>query len=218
MCYERSGINMIGAWIAVLLILFASMFVGKKEGFWKTVLSLILILLFLFVMGIVTPKAIEFFLNTDIISEKIVSEDGVDSEALLEKLPEDLRDKLLGDNETFDEMMVNDIRQALNSMGIIFLCTLLISLIVILLIAKLILKPIDVSFNLISKLPVIGKADKFLGMLLGIPRAMIIIWVLMAGISMIELSLEGSYLVGWIYQSKILTWLYENNYIINYIF
>lgn len=209
---------MIGTWIAVLLILFASMFVGKKEGFWKTVLSLILILLFLFVMGIVTPKAIEFFLNTDIISEKIVSEDGVDSEALLEKLPEDLRDKLLGDNETFDEMMVNDIRQALNSMGIIFLCTLLISLIVILLIAKLILKPIDVSFNLISKLPVIGKADKFLGMLLGIPRAMIIIWVLMAGISMIELSLEGSYLVGWIYQSKILTWLYENNYIINYIF
>lgn len=209
---------MIGTWIAVLLILFASMFVGKKEGFWKTVLSLILILLFLFVMGIVTPKAIEFFLNTDIISEKIVSEDGVDSEALLEKLPEDLRDKLLGDNETFDEMMVNDIRQALNSMGIIFLCTLLISLIVILLIAKLILKPIDVSFNLISKLPVLGKADKFLGMLLGIPRAMIIIWVLMAGISMIELSLEGSYLVGWIYQSKILTWLYENNYIINYIF
>ena len=72
--------------------------------------------------------------------------------------------------------------------------------------------------NLISKLPVLGKVDKYLGMLLGIPRAIIIIWVLMAGISMIELSLEGSYLVGWIYQSKILTWLYENNYIINYIF
>ena len=210
---------MIGIWIAILMILFASMFVGKREGFWKTVLSLILILLFLFVMGIVTPKAIDFFLNTDIISEGIVSKDGyVDTEAILERLPENLKNKVLGDNETFDEMMVNDIRQALNSMGIIFLCTLLLSLIVIILIAKFILKPIDVSFDLISKLPVIGKVDKYLGMLLGVLRAVIIIWVLMAGISMIELSLEGSYLVGWIYESKILKWLYENNYILNYIF
>ncbi len=210
---------MIGTWIAVLLILFASMFVGKREGFWKTVLSLILILLFLFVMGIVTPKAIDFFLNTDIISEGLVSKEGyVDAEAILDRLPEELQDKILGDNETFDEMMVNDIRQALNSMGIIFLCALLLSLIVIILIAKFILKPIDVSYNLISKLPLLGKVDKYLGMLLGIPRAVIIIWVLMAGISMIELSLEGSYLIGWIYNSKILKWLYENNYILNYIF
>jgi len=73
------------------------------------------------------------------------------------------------------------------------------------------LKLIFFSAKLISKLPVIHSADKLLGMVVGALETILILWTVYTFILYLGMGMIGNIIVEYSRDSKILTWLYENN-------
>lgn len=73
------------------------------------------------------------------------------------------------------------------------------------------LKLIFFSAKLISKLPVIHSADKLLGMVVGALETILILWTVYTFILYLGMGMIGNMIVEYSRDSKILTWLYENN-------
>ena len=73
------------------------------------------------------------------------------------------------------------------------------------------LKLVFFSAKLISKLPVIHSADKLLGMLVGALETVLILWTVYTFIMYYGMGIIGSLIIEYSRDSKVLTWLYENN-------
>ena len=73
------------------------------------------------------------------------------------------------------------------------------------------LKLIFFSAKLISKLPVIHSADKLLGMVVGALETILVLWTVYTFILYLGMGMIGNMIVEYSRDSKILTWLYENN-------
>lgn len=69
------------------------------------------------------------------------------------------------------------------------------------------------SAKMISKLPVVHTADRLLGGVLGALETIIIIWVLYAFVMTFGLGSVGEQIMTYVRGSKILTILYEHNYL-----
>lgn len=84
-------------------------------------------------------------------------------------------------------------------------------LLVILGIAHHALKLVFFSAKLISKLPIVHRADKILGMLVGALEVVLILWTIYTFIMYFEMGMIGNLIIEYSRDSKILTWLYEHN-------
>lgn len=75
------------------------------------------------------------------------------------------------------------------------------------------LNVVFLSAKLIVKLPIVHSLDKLLGIVVGILETILIVWTIYSFNVFRDLGTLGQVLVDYTRDSKILTYLYENNYL-----
>jgi uncharacterized membrane protein required for colicin V production len=97
--------------------------------------------------------------------------------------------------------------------GKIFNVIVVVLLLAVLGIAHHLLGVVFFSAKLISKLPVIHFADKLLGILFGLLEAVLLLWTIYTLTMMMEMGALGQLILSLTQDSRILTWLYRNNWL-----
>lgn len=90
-------------------------------------------------------------------------------------------------------------------------------ILLIILIARKLLRAIFCSLGLIVKLPLLNGLNKFLGTLAGIVEATVVIWVGFALISCLNIPVNGQPLVELLTTNRFLDFLYRHNLLYNFI-
>lgn len=86
-------------------------------------------------------------------------------------------------------------------------------LLLVLCIAHRIISVVFFSAKLIAKLPVVHGLDRLLGGVVGVMETVVILWVVYALIMNFGLGVIGEQIILYVKESRLLTFLYENNYL-----
>lgn len=227
--------------VVILVVLLLSVLGGYKNGFLKTAFSLISWIVVLVICNVATPMVTQMLIEkTDIettiqlaldakIDEMIsnaMSEAGVSElpetlsegvqleipEELQAALPEELRNMLTSGSNivggTTQESLVNTAAIAESVVGII-------SLLIVLVFSKVAITIINIVVGFASKLPLIGPLDKVLGLACGAGKGVIWSWIILTIVSVLALTGINTEWAGYIADSQLLTWLQDNNMILN---
>lgn len=92
-----------------------------------------------------------------------------------------------------------------------------IILFLVLCIAHRLLSLLFFSAKVISKLPVVHSLDKLLGVVIGILETILIIWTIYTLILTFGMGMIGQQILSYVQESRILTVLYEHNYLAKWI-
>ena len=76
---------------------------------------------------------------------------------------------------------------------------------------------VEIVLTIIGKLPLIGPLDKVLGLGCGAVKGVILCWVVLAAVSVLALTGVNTEFAAYISQSELLTWLQDNNLLLNLI-
>ena len=90
-------------------------------------------------------------------------------------------------------------------------------ILLVILIARKLLRMIFCSLGLIAKLPILNGLNRLLGTLAGVIEAPVVIWVGFAVISCLRIPINGEPLVELITANKFLDFLYQHNVLYNFI-
>lgn len=90
-------------------------------------------------------------------------------------------------------------------------------ILLVILIARKLLRFVFCSLGLIAKLPVLNGLNRFLGTLAGMTEATVIVWVGFAIISCLRIPVNGQPLAELITANKFLDFLYQHNLLYNFI-
>ncbi len=90
-------------------------------------------------------------------------------------------------------------------------------ILLVILIARKLLRMIFCSLGLIAKLPILNGLNRLLGTLAGVIEATVVIWVGFAVISCLRIPINGEPLVELITANKFLDFLYQHNVLYNFI-
>ena len=215
--------------IAVLVLFAGNIYWGYNKGFLRVAYSLVAWIICLAAVSWVTPYVTDMVVNTtevDTVLQQGITEKLQEMVANADveiKLPEVISDKILGTEGTIDADVA--INQMLQETGAYAETATELSLLVInagcfvgvLIVTKTALAIVEKILGFIHKLPLIGSADKILGVAAGAVKALLITWLIMAIVALLATTENGAVIVTDIYESKILVWLYENNIILNMI-
>lgn len=92
-----------------------------------------------------------------------------------------------------------------------------IILLLVVCIAHRLLGLVFFSAKLVSKLPVVSSFDKLLGIVIGVLETIIIIWTIYALIMSFGMGMIGQQILSYVQDSKILTALYQYNYLAKWL-
>lgn len=87
-------------------------------------------------------------------------------------------------------------------------------LITVLSIAHHLLKLVLFSAKMVTKLPVVHTADKLLGAVFGLLEVAIVIWFVYMLAAVLDLGAIGKMILAYTSDSKLLSWMYEHNYLV----
>lgn len=90
-------------------------------------------------------------------------------------------------------------------------------ILLIILIARKLLRLVFCSLGLIAKLPILSGLNRLLGTIAGVIEATVIVWVGFAVISCLRIPIDGEPLVTLITENKFLNFLYQHNMLYNFI-
>ena len=204
--------------IGLIVLLLVNVFFGFKNGLWNAVTTFVTLLLLLFMMNLVLPSFIgsmniqdEMLLETTLNEEK-------DLNYLMGLLPDQIEGKLLCGYASYDEVMAADPELANMIAGKLASFGVIIAMLIALVFALFVLRPIGALHDKLIKIPVIKKLDKIIGMGIAFVDGMIMIYMVFIGIIIYSTTKYGVILHDMIYQSEILTMLYENNLILKILF
>ena len=214
--------------IIIIAVFALCVFSGYTKGFLKTAFSLVSWVLVIILCNFATPIVTDLLIqNTDIevtvattvqenvmeLAVQIEENGGVsDLEAVL---PAELKELLLGEHESIIELMLssaaNDLAPLIDAIvsAIGFVIT-----VILLRIAMII---VELALGIVTKLPLIGPMDKMLGIACGGVKGIIWCWVILAVVSVLALTGTNTELAAYIAQSELLTWLQDNNLLLNAI-
>ena len=214
--------------IIILAVFALCVFGGFQKGFLKTAFSLVSWIVVLVLCNYATPIVTDMLIqNTDVevIVEGVVQENLMNLAVQMEEnggisdleaaLPAEIKELLLGDNESIAELMLNssliDITPLVNSiMGVL-------GFVITVILLRIVMAIIEFVLGVVGKLPLIGPMDKLLGIACGGVKGLIWCWVILAVVSVLALTGTNTELAGYIAQSEILTWLQDNNLLLNII-
>lgn len=230
------------SWVLILVIAILAGYTltGYAKGFLKIVYSLISWVVILVFVSIATPYIHDYLKNnTDIYNKVVVyceeairekaeqeieESDGdisalTENElfaAIAEKLPEDLlqnikeqTDELTGD--LMENYGLYDKTAA--AMADLFLKG--ISTLVAMLAGAILSAFISVILGFIAKLPIIGFANRILGLAAGAANGLLIVWLAFYLVAVLCTTQLGSEVITHINANEFLTYLYENNPILS---
>lgn len=214
--------------IIILAVFALCVFSGFKKGFLKTAFSLVSWIIVLVLCNFATPIVTDLLVqNTDIevvvyetvhknvmdFATQMAEDNGVsDLEAAL---PAEIKDLLLGEHESFSELVLDaanlDLSPVVN--GIIGILGFVVTVIVL----RIAMVVVEFVLGVVAKLPLIGPMDKLLGIACGGAKGLIWCWVILAVVSVLAFTGVNTELAGYIAQSELLTWLQNNNVLLNLI-
>ena len=229
-----------GLLIAVGLIFLVCMIVGYTRGFIKIVASLgatvatIVLATFLspYVSGVLLKTVpIEEMMQEKCMEILMLNQEGVTVSDDVEnsqdaqffmienaKLPEVFQQLLLDNNnpEIYKTLGVTTFSEYIGS----YLARLIadiVSFLLTLIVVTIVVRTILCTVGFIGKLPVIGGLNRIAGGILGIGTGLIVVWVLFIIITLMYDSEIGRQCFASIAENEFLTYLYENNILMNYI-
>lgn len=192
---------------------------GKNDGFIKTVFGM-----FSLIIALVAGTFLGPHLSTAIkesetvlpyIAEKLETtkerdkkEEGIKAQ----DLPEILKDFLENNNneERFKELAAKDIEDYIHKQMAIWVINAL-SFILVFIVTWIVLWYLCMTLNIISKLPVLNGLNKTAGILVGILRGFIVIWMWCIILTIFSGSDFGKAVFGYINSSTFLSMIYNNN-------
>lgn len=226
--------------ILVLAILVGYTLTGFAKGFLKIVYSLVSWIVILVFVNCATPHIQNYLKNDTDIYNKVVAyceqaireqaeqemeESGGDISALTdnelfaaiaEKLPENLLEDLKEQtSEITDELMesyglYDKTAVALADLFLQGVCTL-----AAMLAGAIVSALLSAVLGFIGKLPIIGFANKVLGLAAGAANGLLIVWIAFYLVAVLCATQLGSTIITHIYASEFLTFLYENNLVLS---
>ncbi len=214
--------------IIILAVFALCVFSGFKKGFLKTAFSLVSWILVLVLCNFATPIVTDLLIqHTDIeviveqtVENKVMEavEQAVQNSDVSEleaALPAELKNLLLGEHETIAEALKDVAALDLSPVvdGIVGILGFVVTVIVL----RIAMVVVEFLLDVVSKLPLIGPMDKLLGIACGAGKGLIWCWVILAVVSVLALTGVNTEFAAYISQSEILTWLQDNNLLLNLI-
>lgn len=215
--------------ILILAVFALCVFSGYKKGFLKTAFSLVSWILVLVLCNFATPIVTDLLIqNTDvevIVQTTVETEmmaaieqmgEGYDISGLEAALPAELKTLLLGDKESVMDLFLSsaapmDLSPVVD--GIVGVLGFVVTVILL----RIAMVIVEFVIGIVGKLPLIGPMDKLLGIACGGAKGLIWCWVILAVVSILALTGTNTELAAYIAQSELLTWLQDNNLLLNII-
>lgn len=221
-------------WLLIAVVIFLAVYAirGRQEGFIKTVFSIFSILIALVLTYEIQPYVSKALQHND----KIVSyvEQKVDASVDLDKkeegvsdqrssieglrLPRSLKKSLIENNNTevYKALVVEKFEDYVSSyLAMVILNAL--SFVVVFLIVYVLLFIISRALDILSHLPLINGLNKTAGLLVGLLRGLVVIWILCILLTMFSSTKTSQLLYGYINDSYILSSIYDNNILLHII-
>ena len=130
------------------------------------------------------------------------------------KLPDAVTNKLFDTNKIADQILEGSGAYAVVAGRATDLVMRVISFVLVLLIAVISFHLLSVVLKVVEKLPLIGGINRLLGLFAGLVKGILIIWLAFAIIAMAGTTDIGIALISYIYESPLLIWVYENNFVL----
>lgn len=214
--------------IVIIAVFALSVLGGFQKGFLKTAFSLIAWILVLLLSNYATPIVTDMLIqNTDIevviqttvdtkINEVIAETMETSGVAELEAaLPAELKEALLGEGVSMQDAVMNGV--AIDTTSLVNGVVGILGFVVTVIGMRIVMMIVELVLGIVTKLPLIGPMDKLLGLACGAGKGLIWSWVILAIVSVLALTGTNTELAGYISQSELLTWLQNNNILLNLI-
>lgn len=130
------------------------------------------------------------------------------------KLPDAVTNKLFDTNMIADQILEGSGAYDVVAGRATDLVMRVISFVLVLLIAVISFHLLSVVLKVVEKLPLIGGINRLLGLFAGLVKGILIIWLAFAIIAMAGTTDIGIALISYIYESPLLIWVYENNFVL----
>lgn len=130
------------------------------------------------------------------------------------KLPDAVTNKLFDTNKIADQILEGSGAYDVVAGRATDLVMRVISFVLVLLIAVISFHLLSVVLKVVEKLPLIGGINRLLGLFAGLVKGILIIWLAFAIIAMAGTTDTGIALISYIYESPLLIWVYENNFVL----
>lgn len=226
--------------LVVGIIFLVSVLVGYKKGLIKIVASLVATLLCIVLVILISPSVSKWIQESTPLRETVQNKcvellvpDTTTKEEVLEaeisreeqismiegaQLPEVFRQMLLENNnsEVYNALGVQSFGEYIGAYVAKVIADVLAFLVTFIAIFIIIRVAIGI-LGIIDKLPLIGGANRLLGGAVGAGMGILIIWILFIVITLLYNTSIGVACLEDIAESEILTKLYENNILMNYI-
>ncbi len=214
--------------IIVLAVFVLSVLDGYRKGFLKTAFSLVSWILVLILCDYATPIVTTALIETtdvevliqstvdaklgEVITETLETSGITELEATL---PAELKAMLLGEGVSLQEVVASGAPLDTSSLvnGIVEILGFVITVAIL----RIAMKIVEMALGIVAKLPLIGPMDKLLGFACGAGSGLIWCWVILAVVSVLALTGANTELATYVSQSQILTWLQDNNVLLNLI-
>ncbi len=222
-------------WLLILffIVVAGCVILGYYRGFLRVVYSLAEWVLILLFVTWATPYVSRFLAEQTPLQATLESsskeelrqsitnmkeDEGTDGgvlDALGLQLPDIIEERLLGTSGLADQfleaagvydLMAHKISQ-FAVRGIAFLITLLL--------AFVIFHGVGTALKLVDKIPIVSGVNRTAGGFAGLLQALLFVWVAFAAAAACAGTEWGRWLISFIYEAPILTWLYENNPVLN---
>lgn len=220
--------------IVAILIIVAGAVNGWRRGFIKSIFSTFSLIVSIVLAVQAMPYIADYLADTQLYTMVYNGVEGIFDDRLtqveedvsqqtetineLEILPDALKDMLISNNSSdiydalgitqFSEYVASSITSLIMN-GISFLLAFLIIYIIIRLIGK--------ALDLISRLPVLHSFNKIGGLLFGLFNGVVHLWIVFVIVTIFSGTEIGQYILVQINQSEILSYLYNNNYLLTLI-
>lgn len=217
------------SWAALAVLTYCALR-GWRRGLIMTVFSMFATVIAIAISAQLSPQLSRTWQNTafyEIVSERVEmtlfkeqdsqndGEEGEDNRGVINSLPlPDVVQNVLASNDDAQNNMlgVSEFRKYIadSVTGIILNA---ISFVLVFLGVSIIMRIIIRCLNLLSRLPVIHTMNKMGGMLVGLLKGLILLWLICIVITIMSGTETGIYLYGQINESPFLKYIYDNNMI-----
>lgn len=225
-------------WLLILVALFVAgnMIWGYSKGFLCVVYTMVEWLLVMMFVTWATPYTTSFFWNHTAIpakleascmeklSDMVLDNEELGSTALGEKdalkealgmqIPDILLEKVLNTQELTEQILEQSGIYEMLAHKLADLAVKGIAFLLVLLAAVILVKIVAAILDIISKIPVLSTVNKVFGVLAGFVKGLMFTWLALAFLSFAAATSFGSIMVSYVYETPILTWLYENNLVL----
>ena len=207
------------SWAALAVLVYYA-FKGWRRGLIMTVFSMFATVIAIALAAQLSPQLSQNWQNTayfDAVSQRVEAsffknqdeQEDTDKEHMIDRLPlPDIVQKDVLGISAFKAYIANYVTELIFNA---------LSFVLVFFAVSVIMKIIIRCLNLLSRLPVIHTMNKMGGLLVGLLKGMIILWILCIIITILSGTEQGGYLFAQINESLFLRYIYDHNYIMMFI-